>query len=154
MNNTYTEICCLELGGLVIRVFLDQQAKYYTWSGHIYVVCCMFLLIIPSSSSFALYWYYRVPWLSCMPYNNYTMLSNCQGGAYHVSHNKVCESKGYTHGIWYYLDITLIFSQNADDMAGGASEVNTIPMAECMAYGALGTHQAENIPVSQCLAYS
>jgi len=46
-----------------------------------------------------------------------------------------------------------MFSQNADDMAGGAFEVNNIPMAECRAYGALGTHQAENIPVSHCLAY-
>ena len=40
-------------------------------------------------------------------------------------------------------------------MSGGASEIKSIPMAECMAYGTL-THQAEgrgDVSVSQCLAY-
>ena len=39
-------------------------------------------------------------------------------------------------------------------MSGGASESKDIPMAECMAYGTLGTQQEEgkDVSVSQCLA--
>ena len=48
----------------------------------------------------------------------------------------------------------MTFSEGAGVMSGGASEIKDIPMAECMAYGTLGTQQeGEDVSVSQCLAY-
>jgi len=41
-------------------------------------------------------------------------------------------------------------------MSGGASKVEDVPMAECMAYGTLGTctqQEGKDVSVSQCLAY-
>jgi len=37
------------------------------------------------------------------------------------------------------------FSHSAADMSGGASEIKDIPMAECMAYGTLGTIKTTKI---------
>ena len=50
----------------------------------------------------------------------------------------------------------ITFSQVSGVVSGGTSEIKNIPVAECMAYGKLGAHQAEgrgNISLSHCLAY-
>jgi len=50
----------------------------------------------------------------------------------------------------------ITFSQVSGVVSGGTSEIKNIPVAECMAYGILRTHQAEgrgNVSLSHCLAY-
>ena len=50
----------------------------------------------------------------------------------------------------------ITFSQDSGVVSGGTSEIKNIPVAECMAYGILRTHQAEgrgNVSLSHCLAY-
>ena len=50
----------------------------------------------------------------------------------------------------------ITFSQDSGVVSGGTSEIKNIPVAECMAFGILGEHQAEgrgNVSLSHCLAY-
>jgi len=51
---------------------------------------------------------------------------------------KVCEIDAYKE---HLTNAFLTSSQGAAAMPGGDSEVKDIPMAECMAYGTVGTHQ-------------
>ena len=50
--------------------------------------------------------------------------------------------------------VFITFSPGTGVISGGPSEMKSIPMAECMAYGILGTHPAGGgVSMSRCLAY-